>query len=749
MIIKNLVRRKGRTSLTVLGISIGVAAIIGLGTLAEGFEAGYSSMLSGSQADLVLSQPDTFDISYSAVDESVGPELEQMSEVAATSGMLQGFVQTGDVPFFFVFGYREDSFVLDRFQIIEGVGLYDRTALSGRGKAVLLGGSAAEALNKQAGDALRLGDSVYRIVGIYQTGDAFEDGGAVLDLADAQELVGKPRQVSLFYIQLKDPALRDRLEVKVERRWPELSLTGTDDFADKQFLGDALKGYVWVIAGLAIVIGGVGMMNAQLMSVMERTREIGVLRAVGWSSFRILRSILAESILVSLIGGIVGVGLGWLLLNAFSDVASFFGANASMLRPALLQQAFVVVLALGMLGGLYPAWRAARLQPIDALRYEGGTSGQRARRLPVGGMAVQSLWQRSSRTFLTLSAIALTVGAIMALEGWIRGAADMVGDLALGANVEIMIRQADIADTSLSAIDERVGDRIGALPEVASVSGMIMSAVLLPDSGGFFIMWGYAPNEYAIRRFNVVEGQPLSSNHQILLGRLMADSMRKGVGDTVDLSGSRFKVAGIYETGVPWEELGGVVTLRDAQTFAGRPRKVTMYAVKVQDPAQAPAVVDAINQRFPEAHAALAGEFAEQMPDMQNADGMLSGISVLAIVVGGVGVLNTMLMAVLERTREIGVLRALGWRRRRVMAMILREALALGLLGGGLGIGLAFALNYLLSLAPLVGDAVTAVWAWDIFVRAIGVALLLGLIGGIYPAFRATRMQPTEALRYE
>jgi ABC-type antimicrobial peptide transport system permease subunit len=364
-------------------------------------------------------------------------------------------------------------------------------------------------------------------------------------------------------------------------------------------------------------------------------------------------------------------------------------------------------------------------------------------------MAMQSLWQRSSRTLLTLSAIALTVGAIMALEGWVRGAEDMVGTIALGSDVEIMIRQADIADTSLSAIDERVGQRIAALPEVASVSGILMTAVLLPDSGGFFIMWGYAPNEFAIRRFNVVEGQPLSGNHQILLGRLMADSMNRDVGDTVDLSGARFKVIGIYETGVPWEELGWVVSLRDAQTFAGRPRKVTMYGVKVQDPTQAREVVATINGRFPEAHAALAGEFAEQMPDMENAGSMLNGISVLAIVVGGVGVLNTMLMAVLERTREIGVLRALGWRRRRIMGMILREALLLGLLGGGLGIGFAFAMNYLLGQAPLVGEAVTAIWAWDIFVRAIGVALMLGLIGGLYPAFRATLMQPTEALRYE
>jgi uncharacterized membrane protein len=136
--------------------------------------------------------------------------------------------------------------------------------------------------------------------------------------------------------------------------------------------------------------------------------------------------------------------------------------------------------------------------------------------------------------------------------------------------------------------------------------------------------------------------------------------------------------------------MGGVVSLRDAQVLTGKPRKVTMYAVRLRDLSQAEAVVAKINRQFPEAYAALSGDFTEQMPDYQNSNGMMGGISFVAILVGGVGVLNTMLMAVFERTREIGVLRALGWRRRAVLQMILSEALLLGLLGGVVGIATAF-----------------------------------------------------------
>jgi putative ABC transport system permease protein len=159
--------------------------------------------------------------------------------------------------------------------------------------------------------------------------------------------------------------------------------------------------------------------------------------------------------------------------------------------------------------------------------------------------------------------------------------------------------------------------------------------------------------------------------------------------------------------------------------------------------------VGRINEQMPEVHAALTADFVEQMPDMENADRFFNAISFLAIAVGGLGVLNTMLMSVHERTREIGVLRAVGWGRRPVLTMILKESLILSLLGGGIGILVAFGLVGILNVLPYVGGVMEARWQWDVFARAIWVALLLGLIGGLYPAYRATRMQPVEALRYE
>jgi ABC-type lipoprotein release transport system permease subunit len=530
--------------------------------------------------------------------------------------------------------------------------------------------------------------------------------------------------------------------------WDELSISTTNDLNDKQIIDDALRAYVWGIGGLAILIGAVGMMNTQLMAVSERTREIGVLRAVGWARRRVLNLILTESLVVGIIGGVLGIGMGAVAL-ALLGGGRLFGADAGDIGFGLLAQALAIVAILGVAGGVYPAWRASRLAPVEALRYEGG-SASTVRRLPRGGLAVQNLWQRPTRTLLTLSAVAITVGSVMAMEGILRGAAGQMNDMIMGSQAHIVLRQADVADTSLSAIDERVGDRIAAMGQVEQVSGMIMTALLLPGGKlGFFLLEGYAPGTFSLDRFRIVDGRPLNGNHQIIVGQRMAEAMHTNVGDTLDLAGHRYKVVGIYTSDIGWEEIGGIISLREAQLFAGRPRKVTLYSVRLHEPVQAPRVVDEINARFPDVHASLAGEFADEMPDMARASAMLNGISLLAILVGGVGILNTMLMSVHERTREIGVLRALGWRRRAVLGLILREAVILGLLGAVGGILVALLLPLLMSNLPYVEGVLAPRWEWDVFARAIIVSLALGLLGGFYPAYRATRLQPVEALRYE
>ena len=248
---------------------------------------------------------------------------------------------------------------------------------------------------------------------------------------------------------------------------------------------------------------------------------------------------------------------------------------------------------------------------------------------------------------------------------------------------------------------------------------------------------------------NAVEGHPLTTNRQMIIGRKAAESMGLEVGDTFRVMDSAFRVVGIYETGQAVEESSGVITLRYAQRLTGRPHQVSMYGIKLGDPDQVEEMLDYLDAHFPEIEVSLSSEFAESLPDMERMGTMIDQIVFMAVFLGAVGMLNTMLMSVLERTREIGVLRALGWRRRQVVDLILREALVLGVLGGVSGILLGMGMVWVLQQIPLIGGMLEPSYETALLVQAMVMALVAGVIGGLYPAWRATRMRPVEALRYE
>ena len=744
MIFKNLFRRKARTILTLIGISIGIAAIVALGAVAQGMREGFGAMSRGSQADMVLSQAETMSVILSRVDEAIGEEIATWPEVAAVDGVTFGNALLDDGSYLFVTGYDPQGFAIEHFRIVEGEPLgVDRRAT--RGKPVLLGKRAAESLNKNVGDTLRFEQSAFRIVGIYETGDSFEDGSIVLPLDEAQILALQPHHVSMIYLQLQDPADADRVREKVARRYPELSLSTATEFADKEQMFAILNGAAMGVAGMAVVIGGVVMTNTLFMSIMERTREIGLLRSLGWRRRQVMGLILGESLVLSLLGAAIGCGLGVATALAFGGSSSWIGALGANFTPSLFVTAFVTAVAMGLVGGAYPAWSASRLLPVEALRYEGG-GARRAARIP-GGMAVRNLWRRRTSTALTLVGIGISIAAIVALGALGAGAGALMVDLFLQSGADILAIEADV-DPDLSAIDDRVGAKIEAREDVEAVSGTIMTAVSTEEVS-LLMVFGYHPRAFAIRHFRIVDGQPLSGGRQVILGSKAAEQMGLEVGDSLRLLNSNFRVVGIYETGLSYEEIGVVIGLREAQSLTGKPRQVMYYSIKVRDPREAEVLCETFKAQFPEVDFALTAEAVEGMSDFAILQEMVSQVSFLAVLIGSLGMLNTMLMSVLERTREIGVLRALGWRRRQVLSIIVRESCILGVLGGGLGMVLGVGLTQLMGLAEGLLGAFEPVFTPQLFVQAGIVSVLAGLVGGLYPAWRATRMRPVEALRYE
>ncbi len=744
--LKNLWRRKLRTILTTLGIAVGVAAVVVLSAFGNGMADGFGTSSTSSDADLLVSQKDAIMVMVGTIDEQVGIEIRQMRGVAEVSGTAVGMVQVADSPYFLVAGEDPRSFAIKRYKLIAG-----RQVLSKR--EVMLGRQSAENMKKTLGDKFRINEISYRVVGIYETGLSIEDNGAVIHLEDAQRTFDKRRQVSYFKLKLDSPAMREPVREAIMDRWDTLGVTRSGEANAQDQMLDMYRAMGWVLGLFAILVGGLGMMNAMLMSVFERTREIGVLRALGWRRRRVVRMILGESLAQSLVGGVLGLLLGAALIGLAGQSTALAGLVTQGLQPDMALQAFVIALVLGMVGGGYPAWRAARLAPLEAMRAE---SGAAVRLGPIARLinrvvrinAVRNLLRRPARTFMSVLGLGLGVGFVIALSGIVDGSKVMITNLLSAGQADIIVEQANVSDAMFSSIDERTVGQMRLDPAVKSLSSLVFGTTTVPGLP-FFIVYGLDPREEYAKHYAVQEGRPLQRPGEMILGRMAANSLDKGIGDDLRLSGTNFEIVGIYETGAAFEDAGAVIPLREAQRIFGKQRQVSFVGIVLHDSSQADVVARRLEARYPDVMVSPTADLTERMQDFATTTAMMNGLIGMMVLVGGIVMMNVMMMSVFERTQEIGVLRALGWGRRRILTTVIGEALALCAVSSVAGAGIGVSLNWLIGLAPGYGDMLVPQYTLATFILGAGMAFGLGIVGSLVPALRAVRLSPLEALRYE
>ncbi|MBI5877063.1 MAG: ABC transporter permease [Chloroflexi bacterium] len=745
MILKNLWRRKTRTLLTVLGIAVGVAAVVALGAFGEGMAGGFKTVFTSASADLMVAEEDAILALMSSVDDAVGEELRGMRNVDAVCGTVVGMLTMPDIPYFFVIGEDPRGFTLAHYRVIAGEPLRTR-------REVMIGKLTAGNFKKTVGDRFRIGENSYTVVGIYETGAAIEDGGAVITLEDAQRSFGKPRTVNYYNVRLKDLRQIDAVRAEIETRWPDLAATRSGEQTRQTEMLDLYSSFGWFLGVFGVLVGGLGMMNTTLMSVIERTREIGVLRALGWRRRRILALILGESLALAAAGGLAGIALGWALIEAARLSPATQTILSGTLTPAMMGQAMVIALMLGTVGGMYPAWRAAQLQPIEAMRRESGVGGELgpASRLlaRLTGSALRNLWRRPARTLVTTLGIGIGVGFIVALIAIVNGFTVLFTQLGGAGQIDLLAEEAGVSDASLSKIDERIADRIALRPDIRSVSKLVMGVTSAPDML-YLIVWGVDPSDEYLTHYRLREGRLIERPREVMLGRFLARSAKKNIGDKLQIGGSGYEVVGIYENGVSFEDGGSVITLRDAQERFNKTRQASFLGFRVADPARIDAVALALEAEYPEIIVSRPSNFTQRMNDMAVTYATLNALIVLTVIVGGIVMTNAMLMSVFERTQEIGVLRALGWSRGRVVRMVLVESLALSVLSALAGIALGMGLAGLFTLEPTMGAMLTPAYSAEMFGQVFLLAVALGVIGGVYPAWRAANLRPIEALRYE
>ena len=354
-------RRPMRTFLTALGTALGIATIAALLAVAGGAQQSAGKFLSLGSSDLGVFQKDAADPTTSVLPISLVRRLKATPGIAAATPLILLVNDVRRSPSAIVFGADPPSFVTNRYVFTSG------HMFSGAKQAVVGSGLASQ-LHLRTGGTLTVAHRPFRIAGIYHMGVAEQDDGAVIPLAAAQAISGKVDEATTVAVSLGPSTSRQQGIRTITHRFGGLLVIGDGVPASRAGVSSVMLSHLaLVLVVIALVIGGIGVMNTMLMAVVERRAEFALLSAVGWSGMQIARRVLIEGVVTTIFGAALGLLLGVVGAHLLVGV---LGAQEYVTPDVTawdLGRALLVGVLLGVLGGLYPAWRAARVSPAQVL----------------------------------------------------------------------------------------------------------------------------------------------------------------------------------------------------------------------------------------------------------------------------------------------------------------------------------------------------------------------------------------------
>ncbi|MCZ7405573.1 MAG: ABC transporter permease [Candidatus Methanoperedens sp.] len=381
LIIKNITQRKLRTGLTVFGIALGIFAVIVMGGMSEHFNITFDKSISLT-ADKIRVLPEG-GLFGGGLNESKVREVKRIPGVADAYAMLQAPLDPESLGFFggdTIIGIPPDKLesALKDTKLTQG-----RFLVTGDGYRAVVGSSVAREFNLKVGDEIEIKSKRalrttsitdkrnFTVVGILEYTGSFFDNSVAVPLDRAQKFYKMENTVSLI-LAVPDPNtdpedLSKRIALNVEK------VTTFSPAELKKQIEQSLIVFSLITisaAVLAAIIGGLSVMNTMLMSVSERTKEFGLMKALGAETKDILFMTMGEAALMGILGGIFGILGGEILVYYLNDFLASRGTTLFTITPRLLVIAIVFATLLGMLSGTYPAYRAAKMSPMEALRYE-------------------------------------------------------------------------------------------------------------------------------------------------------------------------------------------------------------------------------------------------------------------------------------------------------------------------------------------------------------------------------------------
>jgi putative ABC transport system permease protein len=820
---RNILRNRRRTALTVTAIAFGVAALVFTWALFDGANSQSINNMTGTFTGHVqihhrgYTDDPSLEKTFADGDVDIGkiksvPGVVSASPRIETPVLISTDENSRGVLLVGVDPALEPQVTGLQHKIASGTYLDP-----GRTGGILLGSSLAKTLKVGLGGEVAvltqgmygsIGAAKYTVSGIYDTGNEMVDNmQAFIGLADAHTLLSSEGHLTTLAIKLENYQRSDGVVAGLSGFVPDT----LEIESWKQLLPDVAQKvsfHEWVAIVIMVILFGIvmiGVMNPILMSALERMREFGVMMAMGTSGRQVFLTILYEGVLLGLLGFGIGLTVAYGLVVHFgasgidftgqTDAVKTMAGMSNRLHPYLSTERMLLiattVLIVTAVASVYPALKIACMVPLNALRglaggsYNAVGSVRSANRFLLLALASRNVTRHPLRTLLTGFGITFAMATLVFLGCFVTGYYQQIVENSTGfitgdGQVQHRDFKAELKPSLHLQDSARLLEDLRHNPAIKSVSPRVQTSAMVssPAKAEPILLLGVYPEQEQQVTFlyrSVKSGSYLhpGQDHEIVIGRKLAERLRVDVGEKIivmaqdvngDLTSEAFIVAGLFSTGSHgFDDSMAHISLPALQKMLGLEDHFTSIAFRVQDKDQLGAAIDQVGQQIQNPDIKVY-PWQELLPEVVQMNTMFKGSLLLVMTVVfltiAVVTMNTVLMSVLERTREFGILLAVGMSPGLVVRLVLLESALVSIVGSLVGLGFGSLAAYMHSITGMsmkshgmtaIPGTTDVVFPQLTLASTIDPAIVLPLIImliSLYPALRASRLDPVIAIRH-